>query len=375
MIDRMPHRERYLSEEEVLQALNTPDLTEPQYEHGIRTLYSIVESVAMNLGINNTCIIRKPPLVSTTDHFDKLLFTPDAGVRSCLNSRYVSNELMLRGHTAANIPPVLESFATTGDREILIVSPGICFRSKASDRQHASIMHQVDLWYAHKEQLLDEDEILSLAGDIAQTVAENVLPNHSFQHHDITNPSKSHPYLSRAIKIKAYEDKKDNQLTALEYGAVSPQLLKNTGLAGGTACAVGIILERSLMLRKKIPDVRLIASQDPRVITQMTNLDTYRDISSFNYSRDVSLLVTRDDIDTLMASVQSYVTGELGVGAEVEMISSTSYTDLPAHVRDRRSMAPNQVNALLNITFRPNNPSDRATINALRDKVLLRFSN
>jgi len=307
-------------------------------------------------------------------HFDALLFAADAGVRSKLNTRYVGNEHLLRGQSAANIPPELDRFSGSDESELLIISPGICFRSKKNDRQHASIVHQVDVWYLNKEQVMDEITALGLAEYLAIQLGSTVLPDHTLTSVPINNHGNSHPYLSRANKLKVTDDSPLGPMTVMEYGVVNPQLLSKYGITTGMGIAMGIILERSVMIRKQLPDVRLIRSNDSEIEAQMYDLNVYSSPNpEFCYSRDISISVPESSAGTIGELIEKYVKVNLDCRAVVTTRSITRYDDLTPQVRKRNGMSKDQVNILLTIIFRLTYSQTKKDINRMRDQVLEEF--
>ncbi len=77
-----------------------------------------------------------------------------------------------------------------------------------------------------------------------------------------------------------------------ECGLAHPRLLAECGHDPGrvTGLAMGLGLDRLLMLRKGIPDIRLLRSSDPRISRQLLDLEPYRAVSSMPpVRRDLSL--------------------------------------------------------------------------------------
>ena len=73
-----------------------------------------------------------------------------------------------------------------------------------------------------------------------------------------------------------------------------PDLLRENGLdpARVTGLAMGLGLDRLLMLRKGMNDIRLLRSDDPRVVEQMLDLSPYRPVSDQPaIRRDLSIAV------------------------------------------------------------------------------------
>ena len=360
---------------ELAEALNTPDLTEDQYgHHCIGLLYQSLEAKVFDFGVGNTRIIRSSPIMPINQHFDSLLFAADAGVRSKLNTRYIDNEHLLRGQSAANIPPELERFAGSDESELMIISPGICFRSKKNDRLHASIVHQVDIWYLNKFQVMDEKSALELAEYLATQLGTAVLPDQALTSLPIDNIDKSHPYLSRANKLKIKDDYQFGSMTLMEYGVVNPHLLYKHGISQGTGVPMGIILERSVMLRKRVPDVRLIRSIDPKIEAQMKDLDAYKSPDpEFCYSRDISISIPEKSVGIVRELIENYIHTELGCDASVTTRSVTSYDELTLQIRERNGMSKDQVNMLISIIFKLSCSQSKIEINRMRDQILAEF--
>jgi len=377
MAERLGSDRNLISENELARALLTPDLTEDQYEgHSIEILYREVEATALEFGVDNTHIIRSLPVVPIEQHYDELGFDNDAGVRSSINSRYVDGRTMLRGQTAANIPPVLKEFAQSDQQEILVVSPGICFRSKKSDAQHASVIHQVDIWYVNKRQLTDKDSLLEMSELMATGIAQRVLPGFSLTNVSIKEPSQSHPYLLIGRKLKASDESNNNPATVMEYGVTNPDVLNRFGIPEGAGVSMGIILERSVMLRKKLPDVRLITSPDPNVQSQMWGLEIYKPVQYLHeYTRDISLNIPKELLSSLPGSIEKYIYDQFGITSSISAEAVSLFEDLPEHVRERNNLSPDHVNVLLRLIFSTTDPKTKAEINEIRNQILEIFNN
>jgi phenylalanyl-tRNA synthetase alpha chain len=111
-------------------------------------------------------------------------------------------------------------------------------------------------------------------------------------------------------------------------------------------------LDRALMLRKGIDDIRLLRSGDPRVAAQMLDLAPWRSVSTQPpVRRDLSIVVDAD--------LES-----------VNILASTDYTQLPPAARTRLGLRPDQCNVLLSLVLRPLHRTLTDTqANQLRDRV------
>jgi phenylalanyl-tRNA synthetase alpha chain len=105
------------------------------------------------------------------------------------------------------------------------------------------------------------------------------------------------------------------------------------------------------MLRKGIPDIRLLSSDDPRVSAQMLDLSPYRPVSKHPpITRDVSVAVGSDaDVETIGDVVRAAV-GDLA--EEVVVLSETPVPDLPPVAVARLGARPDQKNVLLRLVLR-----------------------
>jgi phenylalanyl-tRNA synthetase alpha chain len=79
-----------------------------------------------------------------------------------------------------------------------------------------------------------------------------------------------------------------------ECGLAASHVLARAGLDPdrGSGRALGIGLDRALMLRKGIDDIRLLRSTEPRIAAQLLHMDPWRPMSSQPpVRRDLSIVV------------------------------------------------------------------------------------
>jgi phenylalanyl-tRNA synthetase alpha chain len=183
-----------------------------------------------------------------------------------------------------------------------------------------------------------------------------------------------HPYPTSGRQVDVWTG--TGWLELLECGLAAPQVLAAAGLDPDrwTGLALGMGLDRALILRKHIPDIRLLRDAEPRVAQQMLDLTRWRPVSTRPLiRRDLSLVVGADlDPETLGDKVR----GVLGARADdleaVELRALTAYPDLPDGARRRLGLRPDQANALVRIVLRPlGRTLTDAEANALRDVIYL----
>jgi len=141
----------------------------------------------------------------------------------------------------------------------------------------------------------------------------------------------------------------------LECGEIHPWLLNESNLPSQqwSGLAMGIGLDRLVMLIKEIDDIRLLRSGDPRVARQMLTLDPYEPVSNQPAThRDMSICVADPDMELLGDRIRDAL-GERGGWVEnVELMHTSDYASVPEPARKRLGMSPRQQNLLIRVTLR-----------------------
>lgn len=350
----------------LVDALHVRDLTDP--DQGPHALQRLVDDAADALGDLWDCdvrIERSRPVVSTEDNYDRLGYEPGAIARDVRHTRYVNDTTMLRSHTSAGIPPTLRRLATSPpDRPVLLVLPGICHRRDSIDRWHTGTPHQLDLWLIRRDgRRLDHDDLHQMISTLTGTL----LPGSHWRWQ-----ATEHPYTVGGREVETIHDHRPVEIA--ECGLAAPDVLAAAGLdpRHWSGLALGMGLDRMLMLRKRIPDIRLLRSADARVGAQMLDLEPYRPVSDLPPARrDISVAVAADDDDEILGDrVRDALGAQAELVEEVAVLSRTPYDDLPEPARLRLGIGADQHNVLVRLALRP---VDRTLtgdeVNELRDLV------
>lgn len=378
---------------ELERALATRDLADPdQGPHAIQFLVSaIIEALCRRWGDQlrvERC--HEGPVVSLADNYDRLGYPADAVTRDMRYTRYVDAEHVLRSHTSAHVPAALRRIAmgasTTGGAcagggahadtrgaghsDVLIVSAGMCYRRDSIDWQHTGTPHQIDLWRIRRASGLTGASRLSERDltDMIGTVVQAALPGSRWR----TSPSP-HPYTTAGREIEVALG--DQWIEIGECGLAADQVLAGAGLdQEWSGLAMGLGLDRLLMLRKQIPDIRLLRSTDPRVTRQMLDLTPYRIVSRQPaVRRDLSLVVGADtelDHEILGDRVRDALGVDAEVAEHVRIVGETGYDELPVPARHRLGIGPGQRNVLVRLVLRPVSTTlTDGEANVLRDRV------
>jgi len=337
-----------LSAEALSHSLAVRDLTDPvQGPHAVQLLLTgIIESLAGRWG----CAVRThraSPIVSVADNYDRLRYPPDGAARDARYTRYVSRDTLLRTQTSALIPPLLRQMAERPDAialDTLLVCPGVVYRRDTIDRLHTGEPHQVDLWrltMAH----LGRNELT----DMVAAVVGAALPGMPWR----AVPA-DHPYTLDGVQVDV--ETSQGWVEVGECGLAHPAVLGDAGLDPSTysGLAMGLGLDRLLMLAKGIDDIRLLRSTDPRVAAQMLDLEPYRPVSSQPaIRRDLSLAVdVRRTAEELGDRVRAALGARVDQVEAVEVVSETPGSALPAMAAARLGLTSGQKNVLVRLTIR-----------------------
>ncbi|MBD0292770.1 MAG: hypothetical protein ICV70_04240 [Jiangellaceae bacterium] len=356
-----------LSPDAVCAALSVRDLADPdQGRHAMQLLVDEAAQAITRSWPTEVRIIRARPIVSIEDNYDRLGYAPDAVARDTRYTRYVSESCLLRSHASAGVPLALRRLAAAADppADVTLLLPGICHRRDAIDRLHTGTPHQLDVWRVRRDRgVLDHADL----ADLVTVVLGTVLPRAEWRWH-----VASHPYTIGGREIEVLHA--GDPVEVAECGVAAPQVLDRAGLPASkwSGLALGIGLDRTLMLRKGVPDIRLLRSPDPRVQRQLLDLAPYQPVSNLPPARrDVSVAVNAEsDEETLGDQVRDALGADADLVEEVRILATTPYDALTEPARRRLGIRPDQHNVLLRIVLRP---TDRTLMageaNDLRDRI------
>ena len=337
----------YVTPEQLLQALTLRDLSDPtQGPHALQRLLDDVLHALQSTWACTVNTVRTPPVVSVRDNYDRLRYGQQDVTRASRYTRYVSPTTMLRSHTSANIPHTLDQYGNRQHVDELIVIPGVVHRRDVVDRTHVGEPHQVDLWRLRSEPDTTDEDMLGMI----QLLVQAVLPGARWR----TTPV-AHPYTEGGRQIDVWHD--GDWLELAECGRIHPDVLRGSGLdpERWSGLALGMGLERALMLRKGIPDIRYLRSAAPNIAAQMQDLDPWRPISMLpSIRRDISIVIDEDtDDEALGDTIRTALGSRCSDIESTEVLARTRHGDLPHRVRERLGIRPGQVNALVRLTLRP----------------------
>lgn len=353
-----------LSAEEVRRALSVRDLTDPAA--GPHAMQRLIESALEALRHAWGCEVRvhrQSPIVSIVDNYDHLHYPPQGAARDARYTRYVCDTALLRTQTSAMIPGLLRRLAEAPPEDVLLACPGLVYRRDCIDRMHTGEPHQMDLWRIRRGAPLTPADLR----EMIELVVRALLPGRELR----VEPAW-HPYTTDGLQIDVRAGAEWVEIG--ECGLALPALLEESGLEPErtTGLAMGIGLDRILMLRKGLDDIRLLRSADPRIASQLLDLEPYVPVSSMPaVRRDLSLAVAEEDTpEELGDAVRAALQDRAELVESVEVLSETPYRALPPAAVARMGIAPGQKNVLVRVVLRAlDRTLTHEECNALRDAI------
>jgi len=340
-------KKEIMSPERLRASLAIPDLTDQR--NGIHAINIVVNNVKQALEKSYVGVIieevRSNPEVSVKENFDDLLFPADNAGRSSRYTRYVTEGTILRTHTSSTIPKWLEKAARNDVADAVVVLPGMCYRRDVVDKTHCGEPHQMDVWRIKRgSPRFDRSHLIQLV----ETILDSVVPGYDYRANEV-----QHPYTINGLEVEVSVN--GTWLEVLECGEAHPTVLKNAGLDPQeySGLALGMGLDRLVMIIKGIDDIRVLRSDDPRIKRQMTNLDKFIIVSDQPATKRVLSYST--SVEKTEEDICEEIRDELGSDAVfIEKIeySEIPYEQLPEKARVNLGIHPSQKNIVATLTFR-----------------------
>ncbi len=307
---------------------------------------------------------RASPVVSAADNYDRLHYPEGGAARDARYTRYVGPDTLLRTQTSAMIPPLLRALAAAPPRDALLACPGLVYRRDVLDRLHTGEPHQLDLWRLREGDALGRADLLRMI----TVVTGALLPGAEVRCQDAV-----HPYTVGGLQIDVLA--RGAWVEIGECGLALPALLAEAGIDPDrwSGLAMGLGLDRILMLRKGIDDIRLLRSEDPRVAAQLLDLLPYRPVSREPpIRRDLSWRwTTATPPRRLGDRVREALGADAAASIEaIEVVAETPPEALSPAAAARLGLGIGQKNVLLRVVLRDlERTLTHGEANVLRDRI------
>jgi phenylalanyl-tRNA synthetase alpha chain len=291
-------------------------------------------------------VVRGDAIVEVRDNFDRLLFSPGSPGRSSTYTRYADEEHVLRTHTSALIPSTFQRLQCV-DRATYVL-PGLVYRRDIIDPRHLDVFHQIDVWTIQDSRMYGTNTREDLL-ELARTVFEAACPGAQMVVYEA-----KHPYTVDGIEV--YANIGGQEIEVLEAGLTNPEVLRQAGLDPErySGLALGMGVEGLIMARKRLPDIRLIRSTDPRVSRQMSSMEPYVPASNKPaMSRDMSYCVAADETEEdICEKIKEVFGDQRDLLEQVQILTRTPYDQLTSIARERLGARAGQDNVLVRVVVR-----------------------
>lgn len=344
----MQTTKKFLSPKSVSDALSLQDFTEKYtQDHAVRLLLEEVISGLFDKGWPQAQMQTGSRIVSAEENYGLLGYDPAEITLGSEHTRWVDDSLLLRTQMTSQIPVALQRAATIRrpGETLLMAAPGITFRRDSRDRWHCAEPHQMDIWVLGDPELSTHAHLLRLVSDILTSA----VPGRSWVH----SPN-AHHYTEGGMEVNVLND--GHPVEVLECGRIAASLLKRLQIDplqhGGLALGMG--LDRLTMLRKGIPDIRLLRDQNPRVQAQLHDLEPWKAVSRLpSITRDISLGVTPGLSEEVLTERMLQAAGDCADWIEEMQVKGRwELCDLPVQAIERLGLLPGQENVLLRVVLR-----------------------
>ncbi len=264
----LKHELGSLMSEEV-QVSRTVDMSVPAFEPAFGTIHpisAIMEEMTNIFSELSFEVVEGSEIVTEEENFESLNLDSNHPARDPQDSFYLTTERLLRTQTTSIQVGEMKKRFKREELPIRIVMPGKTYRREA-DQTHSAMFHQIDAvmvdtqtTFADLKGTLDYF-VKRLFGDQVET---------RFRPH---NFPFTEPSAELDIRWKGASEKEGKHAGWLEMGGcgmIHPNVLKRAGINPKIyqGWAFGMSLERPLMVRHHIPDIRLLFSNNIQFLDQ-----------------------------------------------------------------------------------------------------------
>ena len=278
-------------------------------------LFEMVERVKNVPSQKDFDVINIPEIVPTDISFDLFNFPPDHPNRSKSDTYYVDDKNILRTHDTVfwyyylNLPEVKARIAK--NERLGTLCYGKVFRKDEIDRRHMNIFHQMGGWYIapDSERILKLDDLKNVLSEIVKSIfGQNTV----FRFNEDV-----FPYTDPSLEVEVQMEGEWVEL--LGGGMPKKEVLANMGVTGYNGWAYGFGLERLAIASMKLPDIRLLWSDDERVKKRLVLGQPFVEVSKYPpIVRDISFVVDKNFVPNDYFDLVRDVASDLA--EEVELI-------------------------------------------------------
>lgn len=211
-----------------------------------------------------------PDIESDYYNFESLNFAPDHPARDLQDTFYIAPKMLLRTHTTNIQVRVMESHRPP----IRIISPGKAYRNEAISARSHVFFHQVDPLYIDKG-VTFSDLLSTLDEFLGKLFYKDVEKRYRPSYFPFVEPGMEADVRCFLCEGKGCSIcKYSGWLEVLGAGMVHPEVLKNGGIDPEiySGFAWGMGLERLVMIKYGIPDIRFFTENHMKFLRQFVSL-------------------------------------------------------------------------------------------------------
>ena len=231
--------------------------------HPLTSVQKEIEEIFLGMGFD---VVEGPEVEQQYYNFEALNIPKDHPARDEHDSFYITDHLMLRSQTS----PVQVRTMEQRKPPLRIIAPGRVYRSDAVDATHSPIFHQIEGLVIDKGVKMSD-----LKGTLERFAkalyGEDAIVRFRPHHFQFTEPSAemdTQCYVCHGEGCRVC--KGEGWIELLGCGMVHPKVLKYGGIDPDeySGFAFGMGLERVVMRRFEIDDLRLFYENDLRFLSQ-----------------------------------------------------------------------------------------------------------
>ncbi len=240
-------------------------------EHPVQKVLGEMKKIFSDMGFG---IATGPELELDHYNFDMLNFPPDHPARDMQDTFFLTNtgnaesDVLLRTHTS----PVQVRVMLDQKPPIRVICPGKVYRNEAISARSYCVFHQLEGLYIDKN-VSFADLKATIYSFARQMFGTDVKLRFRPSFFPFTEPSAEVDvtcYLCGGKGCRVC--KKSGWLEIMGCGMVHPNVMRNCGIDPETwsGYAFGMGVDRTVLLRYKIDDIRLLFENDLRMLKQFT---------------------------------------------------------------------------------------------------------
>ncbi len=232
-------------------------------KHPLTVVLDEIKEIFIGMGFD---IVEGPEVEYDYYNFEALNIPKDHPARDTQDTFYITDNILLRTQTS----PVQVRVMEKQKPPIRIISPGRVYRSDAVDATHSPLFHQIEGLVVDKG-ITMADLKGTLEAFVKRLYGEDSVVRFRPHHFPFTEPSAEVDVQCFSCHGKGCRlCKGEGWIEILGCGMVHPKVLSNCGIDPEeySGFALGMGLERVVMRRYQIDDLRMFYENDVRFLKQ-----------------------------------------------------------------------------------------------------------